>query len=104
MPATAENLETFQDGLSDDDLRIIRAIVYCRFRGLFTGISTERSLGGQASIIVWGLENSRPLFRVARRNGRYVAVDDATGRVLRADQLEDLLDATRDLYPPSSIF
>lgn len=102
MSAEIARLERTEQGLSEDDLRIATAIVYARFRGVFSSITKDHLQEGNVALVIWGAQNDRPLFRIVRWDGQYVAVDESTGKVLAADRLEHLLEALREQYPPMS--
>jgi hypothetical protein len=102
MSATAALLEGTEEGLSEYDLRVATALLYARFRGLYTNVTKDCSDDGLTQLVVRGTRTGGPLFRIGRWHGQYVAIDDTTGKVLDADRLEELLEAVRALYPPMS--
>ncbi|MFQ5932303.1 MAG: hypothetical protein ACE5MM_07835 [Nitrospiraceae bacterium] len=104
MSATAALLKGSEEGLSEDDLRVATALIYARFRGLFTSVTKDFSREGHTELVVWRAGTNGPLFRIGRWNGRYVAIDESTGKILDAARLESLLEAVRALYPPISAF
>jgi hypothetical protein len=104
MSAEGALLERTQETFSADELRIATAIVYARFRGLFSKVTTERALDRRAEFVVWGAQADGPLFRIGRRNGQFVAIDidERHGKKISADRLEDLFEALREQYPAIS--
>lgn len=87
-------------GLSQADLRTATTFIHCRFRGLFSGITHERSPDGQRALVVWGTERTdKPKFIFNRSGDRYLATDESSGRTYRADTIEELLDDVRAQYP-----
>ena len=88
-------------GLSHDDLRIATALVHCRFRGLFSGITHERSPDGKMTLVVWGTERTdEPRFVLTRSGDRYLAIDELTGRDFEA-KAERPLCETSAVHDPS---
>lgn len=105
MPSVAASRDGAEQGLSEHEQRIATAILYTRFRRSFSGVTRVPSRDGRASLAVWdGVAKVAPLFRICRFDGGYIAIDDAANKVLSADTLEDLLEAVRDIYPPSAAF
>jgi len=92
--------EDIDAGLSQDDLRIATALVHCRFRGLFSGITRECSPGGHPVLVVWGTAcTDKPLLTVKRSNDRYVVTEETTGQVFEADAIEQVLEQARARFP-----
>ena len=87
-------------GLSQDDLRVATALVHCRFRGLFSGITHERSPDGKMTLVVWGTERTdEPRFVLTRSGNRYLAIDELTGRDFEAGAVEEALEELRVQSP-----
>lgn len=92
-----------EETLSEHDQKIATALIYTRFRGNFSRLSKVISLHGHVSLVIWGTTSKKePLFKISRWNGRYVAIEEASQKVLEADSLADLFEAVRALYPPSA--
>lgn len=92
-------------GLSQNDLKTATVLIHCRFRGLFSGITHERSPDGQLALVVWGTERTdEPKFIISRSNGQFAAIDESTGRVFQADTIEAALEDVRAQYPQVTAF
>ncbi len=92
-------------GLSQEDLRIATALIHCRFRGLFSGLTHERSRDDQIVLVVWGTKQTdEPFLTVNQANGRYVVTDETTGQVFQSDAIEDVLEQARAQYPQITAF
>lgn len=103
MSTVALLRDHMDDGLSEKDLRLANAILYARFRGLFSGVTKASTPEGQVSLVVWGgVPEDGPLFKLLRWSGHYAAIDETSDTVYEADSLEDLLDEVRKQYPPSA--
>ena len=86
-------------GLSQEDLRTATALIHCRFRGLFSGITHERATDGSVALVVWGTApTDEPLLTINRSNDRFV-LSDETGQVFVADAIEAVLEVARDRFP-----
>lgn len=95
--------ERSNDGLSEDELLVATGIIYSRFRGYFKDVTRESSPQDQAELVIWGPQDSGPLFRVCKLDGRFIAIDEPADRIDISDRLESLLEAIRHRYPRMSV-
>lgn len=103
MPATAAQIN--ECGLSDRDLKTATALIHCRFRGLFSGISYEIADDGKPILLVWGIRDTeQPQFKFSQWNGNYICRDRGSGEISSTDRLEDLLEQVRSNYPHMTSF
>ena len=99
LPAVAYS-DDIDAGLSQDDIRIATALVHCRFRGLFSGVTHERSPDGHPVLVVWGTAcTDEPLLKVSQSDGRYYVTQETTGHIFEADTIEHVLEKARAEYP-----
>ena len=101
MPASIAHLKS--EGLSQDDIRIATALLYCRYRCLFSSISHEEDREGGTILVVKGvMVPTEPLMKIYRWHGKYVCLDCQTDDALESDDIADLLDRVRSTYPSIS--
>lgn len=87
-------------GLSDEDIRTATALIHCRFRGHFSGISRERSSDGGTALIVLGTTLAKePLMTIERLDGRCVITLASPEQVFEADRVDKALDLVHERLP-----
>jgi hypothetical protein len=101
MPASIAHLKS--EGLSQEDIRIATALLYCRYRCLFSSIGREHDRDGGTVLVVKGVKvPTEPMLKIFRWHGKYVCVECQTDEVFESDCIADLLDTVRGNYPSIS--
>ena len=98
MPASIAHLKS--EGLSQEDIRIATALLYCRYRCLFSSIVREHDRDGGTVLVVKGvMVPTEPLLKIFRWQGKYVCVECQSDEVFESDGITDLLDTVRERFP-----
>ena len=85
------------DGLTPDELRLARVLLYARFLGLFSSVTEVTLRKSRSMLVVWCMARQQTtLFTLSRRNGRYVALEAESNRIHEARTLDALLKELRE--------